>query len=110
MGNTLNNQTAVERILVVKQTCIIDVGVDAFAQRHVHAVKRHGSTRIGGGPSQTYEIANPRFYLRIILCIFFFFNAFFFLVQNEKSEVLPFTLCFPFGSFVMCEAFLSSCL
>lgn len=101
----LNNQTTVERILVVKQTRVIDVRVGAFAQRHVHSVKRDGSARFGGGPSQTYETANETFYLQVP-CTFIQISQ----GPGLKPEVLPFTLCFPFGSFVMCEAFLSSCL
>lgn len=66
------NQTTVERILVVKQTRVINVRVDAFAQRHVHAIKRDSSAGIGGGPSQTYEI--PKF-IRRILCTFYLSNV-----------------------------------
>lgn len=102
----LKNQTSVERILVVKQACVIDVGVGTFSQRYVHSVKRHSSTRIWGSPSQTYEIPNQRHFIDKYGALLLYLND----TSGIKTEILPLTLCFPLGSFVMCEAFLSSCL
>lgn len=50
----MNDAENAERILVVEQTCVFSVCVDAFAQRNIHSIQRYSSSWVWSSPSQTF--------------------------------------------------------